>query len=510
MDKNIRVIARLDIKGPNVVKGVQFECLRVMGRPEDIAEEYYLQGADELIYLDTVASLYGRKNLLNIVERATEKIFIPFTAGGGVRTIEDIENLLRAGADKVAVNTAATKNPRLIKEASERFGSQCVVLSIEAKKISPGKWEAYTDNGRQKTGLNAVSWAKRGEELGAGEILLTSVDMEGAKNGLDLELVKEVSGAVSIPVIASGGAAKPEDFVDCFKTTDADAVAAASIFHYKEADIDDVKTALLKAGIKVRNVSDAKKKSGSASAAGIFDYNRFTLRQLGDENLGIDIGEERSEDLLKIGQKRDIGVINYKLNNVKSVLKAFERLRKSVKVIESPSEFKNVKCLVLPGVGAYEHGMNALKNMGLIEPLVEEVKSGKPFLGICLGMQLLFSESEEFGLHKGLDLISGRVVSFKKPSEVNLNRYKLPHIGWNYLKNPKRQNAGGDEMVYFVHSYYPEPEDQSVVAAVSEYGGQRFCSAVKKDNIFATQFHPERSGQAGLKILEAFCKERNL
>src|SRR3989338_10018352 len=201
-----RIIARLDVKGPNVIKGIQFECLRVMGKPEDLAREYYLQGADELIYLDTVASLYQRNNLLNIVRQASENIFIPFTAGGGVRSISDIRSLLSAGAEKVAINTAATKNPNLIRQAARMFGSQCIVLSIEAKQIAPGRWEAYTDNGRNRTGLDVLKWAKRAEYLGAGEILLTSVDMEGTERGFDLELVEAVSKAVSIPVIASGGA----------------------------------------------------------------------------------------------------------------------------------------------------------------------------------------------------------------------------------------------------------------------------------------------------------------
>ncbi len=182
--KKVRIIARLDVKGQNVIKGVHLECLRVIGKPGELAEKYYLEGADELLYIDIVASLYRRDNLLNIVNQASDKIFIPFTVGGGIRTLEDIKEFLKAGADKVAINTAATKDPNLLAKAARMFGSQCIVLSIEAKFRNDNKWEAFTDNGREKTGLDVVEWAKQGEELGAGEILLTSIDQEGTKKGL--------------------------------------------------------------------------------------------------------------------------------------------------------------------------------------------------------------------------------------------------------------------------------------------------------------------------------------
>jgi imidazole glycerol-phosphate synthase subunit HisF len=248
--KKCRVIARLDVKGPNVIKGIQLECLRIVGKPGELAEKYYLQNADELIYIDTVASLYGRDNLLEIVHKASDKIFIPFTVGGGIRSLEDIKEFLKAGADKVAINTAATKNPSLIKEASRKFGSQCIVISIEAKKKSEGKWEVYIENGRQMTGLDVMEWAKKVEKLGAGEILLTSIDKEGVKNGFELELVKAVTEAVSIPVIASGGAGKIEDVHSCMQYTDS--VALASILHYDLATVKEIKNHLEDNGVPTR------------------------------------------------------------------------------------------------------------------------------------------------------------------------------------------------------------------------------------------------------------------
>lgn len=229
---NIRIIPRLDIKGPNLVKGIHLEGLRVLGKPEDFARYYYENGADELFFQDTVASLYDRNSLHEIITKTAKEIFIPLTVGGGLRTIDDIRNVLRAGADKVAINTAAIKNPHFIKEASLKFGSSTIVVAIEAIKNTDGKYLAFTDNGREYSGLEVVAWAQKAEELGAGEIVITSVDKEGTGEGYDLELIKSVSNAVSIPVIAHGGASSPDDIVRAVQIGNADAVAIASILHY--------------------------------------------------------------------------------------------------------------------------------------------------------------------------------------------------------------------------------------------------------------------------------------
>ncbi len=230
--RNIRLIPRLDIKGPNLIKGIHLEGLRVMGDPQEFARRYYEQGADELLYVDVVASLYGRNSLHDIVQRATRNVFVPLTVTGGIRSVDDVRQMLRAGADKIGINTAATKRPELIREVSRKFGSQCMVLSIEAKRVAPGRWEAYTDNGREKTGLDVIEWARRGVELGAGEILLTSVDREGTREGFDIDLVAAVSKAVPVPVIASGGMGKVEDAALVVREGAADAVAMADILHY--------------------------------------------------------------------------------------------------------------------------------------------------------------------------------------------------------------------------------------------------------------------------------------
>ena len=227
----IRIIPRLDIKGPNLVKGIHLEGLRVLGSPEDFASYYYENGADELMYTDVVASLYERNSLNDLISNTAKKIFIPLTAGGGIRTIDDIKKVLRAGADKVSINTAAIKNPEFIKEASRKFGSSTIVVTIEAIRQPNGEYFAYIDNGREHTGVEVIAWARRVEELGAGEIVLTSVDKEGTGEGFDIELIAQVAKNAGIPVIAHGGAGSPEDIVKAIKAG-ADAVSVASILHY--------------------------------------------------------------------------------------------------------------------------------------------------------------------------------------------------------------------------------------------------------------------------------------
>ena len=250
--RNIRLIARLDIKGQNLIKGIHLEGLRVIGQPAEHALRYYRQGADELIYMDCVASLYGRNHLGEIVRSAVKDIFVPITVGGGIRSVDDATQILRDGADKVAINTAAVADPNLISRIARRFGSQCMVLSIEAKQVGSDRWEVYTDNGRERTGLDVIDWVKRGVSLGAGEILLTSVDKEGTRKGFDTALVKAVSGGVSVPVIASGGMGKPEDVLDVVRDGRADAIAMADILHYKRAEIGQIRAVAERAGFDVR------------------------------------------------------------------------------------------------------------------------------------------------------------------------------------------------------------------------------------------------------------------
>ena len=251
--RNIRLIARLDVKAPNLVKGVQFEGLRKLGSPKDFALKYYSQGVDEIYFEDIVASLYERNSLVGVIEETSEDIFVPITVGGGLRTIEDVVMVLHAGADKVAINTAAIKNPKIITRVAEKFGRQCMVLSVQAKKQENG-WEAYFDNGRERSGLDVVEWVKKGVELGAGEIVLTSVDREGTGHGFDVELLKAVVSQVEVPVIASGGMGTLSHLEEAVLNGGVDAIAMARVLHYNVYHLSRVRAHCVDREIPVRNL----------------------------------------------------------------------------------------------------------------------------------------------------------------------------------------------------------------------------------------------------------------
>ncbi|MFZ2512515.1 MAG: imidazole glycerol phosphate synthase subunit HisF [Gordonia sp. (in: high G+C Gram-positive bacteria)] len=261
MSLAVRVIPCLDVDGGRVVKGVNFANLRDAGDPVELAARYDAEGADELTFLDVTASSSGRATMIDVVRAAADQIFIPLTVGGGIRTVDDVDTMLRAGADKVSVNTAAIARPEVLEEMSRRFGAQCIVLSVDARTVprgadpTPSGWEVTTHGGRTGTGLDAVEWARRGEELGVGEILLNSMDADGTKSGFDLRMIEAVRAAVSVPVIASGGAGQVADFPPAV-AAGADAVLAASVFHFGELTIGQVKDAMAAQGIVVRTAHD--------------------------------------------------------------------------------------------------------------------------------------------------------------------------------------------------------------------------------------------------------------
>ena len=247
-----RIIPCLDVTGGRVVKGVNFVGLRDAGDPVELAERYNAQGADELVFLDITASSDAREIMADLVARTARRVFIPLTVGGGLRSVADARKIILAGADKVSVNTASVRRPELIRELSEEFGAQAVVLAIDARRSGAGKWNVYTKGGRHDEGIDAVAWAARGESLGAGEILLTSMDTDGVQTGFDCELTKAVAAATTVPVIASGGAGKPQDFVAVLTEGRADAALAASVFHYGKYSVADLKRALEEASVPVR------------------------------------------------------------------------------------------------------------------------------------------------------------------------------------------------------------------------------------------------------------------
>ncbi|MEM3737689.1 MAG: imidazole glycerol phosphate synthase subunit HisF [Candidatus Bathyarchaeia archaeon] len=247
-----RIIPCLDVLEGQVVKGVHFKGLRNAGDPPTLARIYEEQGADEVVFLDIGASPQGKHTMIETIKKTAEEVFIPLTVGGGIRGLEDIAAILKAGADKFSINTAAVRHPEIIKSSAEYFGSQCVVIAIDAKRISPQRWEVYVMGGREPTGLDAVEWARRVESLGAGEILLTSIDADGTQNGYDLELTRKIAESVNIPIIASGGAGSPHHIYEALTVGEADAALAASIFHYGRYTVEDIKRYLSERGVPVR------------------------------------------------------------------------------------------------------------------------------------------------------------------------------------------------------------------------------------------------------------------
>lgn len=251
MSRKLRIIPRLDIKNNTIVKGIHLEGLRVVGVPAQASRRYYADGADEILYMDAVASLYERNSLRDIIRQVAADVFVPLTVGGGIRSLDNVRDILRAGADKVAINTAAVRRPPLITEASRAFGSQCIVGSIEAKRLPNGRWEAYVDTGRESTGLDAIDWARHLVDLGAGELLVTSIDHEGTRHGFEIDLIKEITSHVRVPVIACGGCGAPRDIQKLLAAADVSAVACASIFHYHLYSVKEVKTYLDQRGVPV-------------------------------------------------------------------------------------------------------------------------------------------------------------------------------------------------------------------------------------------------------------------
>jgi len=475
--QKIRVIPRLDIKGPNVVKGIHLEGLRVVGNPAEFAKRYYEQGADEILYIDIVASLYERNSLVELIKETNSKgVFVPLTVGGGIRSLNDIKEILRAGADKVAINTAAIKNPSLIAQAAKRFGSQCIVGAIDAKYRGDAGWEAYFDNGRERTGLDAIEWAKKMAELGVGEMMVTSIDREGTGAGFELGLVKRMVEVVDVPVIAGGGAGDPGHITECFRETGCQAVSVASILHYGRTTIPEIKEHLLSHG-----VLNVRAKSAECGAPA----------------------------MRKEKKEKTVSIVDYGMGNLYSVISALKELGYGHRLVATPEEILASDSVILPGVGAFGDAMEELSKRGLVEAIRKHADMGKPLLGICLGMQLLLSESEEFGLHKGLDIIHGHVVRLEPDESA-----RLPHINWDEIMPPNGAGWSGtildgippNSSFYFVHSFGCFPEDINNFLATTVYGGQPFCSVARKGNVYGTQFHPEKSGSIGLKLLESFLR----
>ena len=458
-----RIIARLDVKGNKLIKGVSFEGVRVVGEPNTAAKKYENEGADELLYIDAVASLYGRNSISNVLKIASKKIFIPITASGGIRSVNDAEKLISSGADKIALNTAALNDPNLIRELVENFGSQCVVISIQArKKYGQNYWEAMSEMGREKSGKNVLSWIKEVQEQGAGEILLTSVDKDGTLSKPDFDLIKAASEITKIPLIVSGGLTSTSDIEHVFHNNGVSGVALGGCLHYEKQSITLLKKQLTNKKINVRKKNNE-----------IFNL-----------------------ECNKAFKDIKIGIINYGMGNHQSLLNSLEYLGANVFISSEVKKLKEARLLALPGVGAFPTGMKNLEKLDLKKFIKEKVAEGVPLLGICLGMQMLFERSTEFEITEGLNLINGEV------DLIGNNKIKLPHMGWNKLIKKDKNTLYPNEIYqYFVHSYAVQNPDSRDVIYECNYENINFVVGIKKDNIVGLQFHPERSGVSGINLL---------
>ena len=462
-----RIIARLDVKGTKLIKGIRFEGLRVLGESYEAAFNYYESGIDEILYIDSVASLYGRSSLNEILKITSENVFIPITAGGGIRSVEDAGILLTSGADKIAINSACIEKPELISEIAEKFGTQCVVVSIQARKDPIlNNWTCMYENAKEKSNIAMDNWIKTVQELGAGEILLTSVDQDGTCKGPDNELIDKACKVCKIPLIVGGGISKIEHIDRCIQNDVVTGISLAAALHKNKLDIFNIKKELKKKNISIRSnsLSNFKKMP-----------DRFSNIR--------------------------IGIVDYMMGNQHSLINSLRSLGIETVLTSSKKILKEVDLIMLPGVGAFPTGISNLRKLDVFDFLIERAQQGQPIIGICLGMQMLFESSSEFELTSGLNLIEGKVEKFNL--EENKNNLKmLPHVGWNSLICKDSRYKIFDKInQYFVHSYIALSVPQKYIIFKCDYAGENFIAAINKKNITGFQFHPERSGLDGLHLL---------
>ncbi len=473
-----RIVARLDIKGSRLIKGIRFEGLRVLGNPCDAASEYYIQGIDEIFYSDAVASLYSRNSLDKILKDTCKSIFVPVTAGGAIKSIEDVYTLLKAGADKVAINTQAVKNPSLLTTLANRFGEQCIVLSIQTRKslkMSSG-WEVMIEAGRERTGIDLQVWIENAQKLGIGEIFLTSVDQDGTNKGPDMDLIKMVNDIVSKPLIVGGGFNLVSNVNKALEFKSVSGVSIGSALHYKKLKVGEIKN--------------------------LINSNKINLRLDFDKECYWEINNNK---------QIKIAIIDYGMGNQQSLLNALNLLGFEAFLTDNTEVIKNTQIVILPGVGSFPAGMRELQARGLINVLNQRNSDKKPIIGICLGMQLLFDNSNEFSINKGLGFFKGEIKNLKELSiqenEFNESEIKLPHMGWNslneYFGNSKFEDYKQfkNQSFYFVHNFAAEKIRNADFFITTQYQGRKPIAMCGLGSNIGFQFHPERSGTAGLNLL---------
>ena len=467
-----RLIARLDIKGKRLIKGIRFEGLRVIGDACDSAEQYAINGIDEIFYTDAVASLYGRNGLCEVLRDTSKKVFVPITVGGAIRSVDDGRKLLGAGADKLAINSAAIRNPDLIDQLSKKFGRQCVVISIQVFYRGNSSWNVMIESGREKTNKKLNDWILECQDRGAGEIFITSVDRDGTGKGPDLELIESVKKNIKIPLVLGGGFSSSKDVVETFRKHNyLSGVSIGWGLHYNKLDINLTKNKMKSIDLPVRDVP-----------------KKFIINSI-KENL-------------------KISVIDYGMGNTQSLINAFDFLEVDCNLTTNFKIIEESNICVLPGVGAFPEGMKQLNKFNLIEKIKDYSRNGGNLIGICLGMQLLLSVGTEYEECDGLNIIQGvikKLPDYSKESKETI----VPHVGWNKIKyfessNYKSIKDFNNIDQYFVHSYalmYSEDIKNNVLYT-TDFEGHNFVSMIRKYNTLGMQFHPERSGRNGLNLIK--------
>ncbi len=475
-----RIISRLDIKGSRLIKGIRFEGLRVLGNPCDIAQHYYIQGIDEIFYSDAVASLYGRNGLDQLLKETCKSVFVPVTAGGAIKSIDDVYLLLKAGADKVAINTHAVKNPELINELANRFGEQCIVLSIQARRSlkTDSGWEVMIEAGRERSGIDLQFWIEKMQNFGIGEIYLTSVDQDGTNKGPDEELIYLANKLVKKPLIVGGGFNSVSSINKALSFKAVSGVSIGSSLHYKKLMIGNIK------------------------------------KEINSKNIPLRIDLDKEINFKKDKSfKTNIAVVDYGMGNQQSLINALNLLGHEVILTNKKDTIKDIDLVILPGVGSFPAGIKELKDRGLINTLLERNKNQKPIIGICLGMQLFFECSTEFFYNKGLGIFKGSIKNIRefnieqKIQNFHSDEIKLPHMGWNYLSKYFGKPIFSEIMefnnksFYFVHSYGSDSIENFDFCMTTNYFGFDIVAVCAVKNTIGFQFHPERSGKIGLKLL---------
>ncbi len=466
-----RVIARLDVKGSKLIKGKRYEGLRVIGDACEAAKKYASQNIDEIFYSDAVASLYERNGLSEILRKSCQDVFIPITVGGAIRTVEDGRRLLAAGADKLAINTAALKNPQLINDLASTFGKQCVVVSIQARKSSlSNEWDVMVQSGRDRSSKKLIDWIKEIQERGAGEIFLGSVNQDGTGKGADLELIKKVKPHVYIPLVVGGGINSKKNIQEILNIdSNISGFAIGSEFHKNNLSVSEVKE--------------------------IIKENSFPVRKLPiDKNI-------------KLKKSINVVIVDYSMGNVESLRNGLKNIGANVVLTSDNNLIQKADIVALPGVGSFPEGMRQLKEKNLIDSLKNKILNGGSLIGICLGMQLLFEEGNEYEKCKGLGFIEGNIEKLPNKTKEG-ESIILPNVGWNKLTSCQSNidwygNLEDNFYQYFVHSYGAIKGEINPKFGLfkSLHGDCEYFSAVRKNKVIGLQFHPERSGADGLELL---------